>query len=849
MAKSNRTNWLRRQWGIIVLLLFIAIQHGLWLFGSVYKDLGSVLGGGGDAYYNLALFMQNALNFYQGHFYSLHGDHLSFYSMVMGVTEHVKGPSLVFAVLYPILRNPVAIFNVLYFGNLILLQVGMYYLIRHYTRNTWLAIVAALFVVLSTSLVADTYVAHIHVMLYWALPFLILFLELYLRPGTLSRRRMLWLPVGIALTSGWLWFAEWHILLFSALWLGVWIVAQLPRLWRERRELWRRVSMVVGIFAVWTIALLPLAYGYLQASHTFNTVRSLGDVVGTNFHTDAFFGIGRVVRIAISVAAGIAPHHAWLQYLNGLTDHLAQGQGFPDPLFTISFWVGFFVLIPWVVALIVTRGRFYARSFMYLCIFLLSAVVMLGPVLNIGGGQQESVVLPYYFLYKAIYPLSAIRAVWRAGIVGYLALLVFWALMIDHAWRLVIVPRLKAEHVPQSWKIVGGIYVAVGMLFLGLIQNKGFVGGAVPVAQPSDVVQQTLEQLPITQEPTAIFFWGPHVDEAAYNYFVSNYNLKHNERRVVLALGGVAGTYPRDTVVVHDLVTQNRQPELAAQVLAAKRVAVIFEEVAGPSAASALSPYYEPGAADREFRVWHLKNTPQNVAQQEERIFFVTLSRYQKANADWQLILNSENPTDKIMVTAEPVAAHRFTFELRQKDQLVTSRKLQIGEQAVLLPHTGFGVPVAIAGAGTPGDLTIRVLRDDVPVATAAVRVLSAGDYADKLAQAQKEAIAIVPHFGPRTTINLQQQLVPTKMTLDIAQGVVANEHQAKILTPNHPVIAAYANESGEKYNGFPGWLVQPICPLRGNYFAEETLTFWCNQYQPFDDRFVQVTAQVDAQR
>ncbi len=534
------------------MLVLIILQHRFWLFAGIYKNFATAIGAKGDAYYNLSLYYQNALNFTTGHWFSLQGDHLAFYSHIIGVTTHDFAPSIVFTILYPVIKNPFIILNMLFLGNLILLQLGMYLLAKRYVKNIFLAMVVALFSALSFGIVGTFYYAHIHAALFWALPWLILFLEMFIVTPSTDRRRNAVLAAGIFVTFGWLVFADWHVFLFSLIWIVVWLLFHVQYMIAQWQNLRRQLIVLLVIFAFWALALMPVALGYFRASQEFNAVRTVGDVVATNFNTEEFYGIRDIAHVVLKTAQGFvgADTAQLLVKADERINHL--NSGYPDPISAISFWGGIAALIPAIILVVWYRGRRYMLELSLLVVFLVAAFVAIGPVSNIGGLPQEFLLLPYYFLYKIFFPLQSIRAVWRAAGIGYLALLLLWGLILQHLWmrlrrRAVFhaVQQKFSVHMRQLLKVVGIAYIVLLFAGVAIFQNRGFFGATVSGDQPDAFLEKNFATVSKADAPAQVFFWTPNENDAIWNLAISRYNYVQGKRSVVLAAGGTAGIQRR----------------------------------------------------------------------------------------------------------------------------------------------------------------------------------------------------------------------------------------------------------------------------------------------------------------
>ena len=73
---------------LALIIGLILAQHRFWLYSEIYTNLYNKIGSGGDAYYNLAIYLQNNTNLLQGKFYSMDGDHFTWWSNIIAVTGH-----------------------------------------------------------------------------------------------------------------------------------------------------------------------------------------------------------------------------------------------------------------------------------------------------------------------------------------------------------------------------------------------------------------------------------------------------------------------------------------------------------------------------------------------------------------------------------------------------------------------------------------------------------------------------------------------------------------------------------------------------------------------------------------
>lgn len=824
-----------------ILLALIILEH-LFLFGSYYKNFGSVIGSGGDAYYNLSLFMQNLLNWKHGQFLSLQGDHISFYSNVIGVTAHVISPSIIFALLLPLFKNPIFIFNLIFFGNIFLLQLGIYFLVRFYTKNTPIAIFAALFVILSPAVVAIYYVGHVHASLYWTLPFLILLFEKLWLVKTASKKTYLWYAAGIFLCTLWLFFSDWHIAIFASIWIGLWILFHIGILRHPRKNAAKLATLFVPLMIA-ALLLVPLAKKYFETSKIYNAERSPDVVVNTNMNLEDYLGFSRVIPVAIDIVKPFVKNHPYaLERLDHYKSVANQaGPGFPDPFFRFTFWAGLVLLVPALIVFIWSRGKTLKKELILLGTVILSALFMLGPAIKMGGILAlETVPLPYYFLYSWFTPLHAFRALWRAGTVGSLAVTVLWSMLAASLWQKIRgaknLPLNKAASETVTKKWARGLLLAFLVLFgFGVLvyQNNGYRGGFIPAKTKDDFFFTSMEKHLKPNEPISFAVVSDNMEEGNTNLQTSWFNLEHNRRALEFAIGGDGGFLPLDWLTAVNLTRQHQSLNTVIEMYAAKGVNVLwvdsnyFKE--DPAAQTILAAHYARSESQNGHEVWTLVKKAASTPQTSLR-YNLALSQFQEVGSKWNGMLNIENPTN--LPFANPEKVHTVNYELVfSGNEKNVSEKFSLGEQAMIFAHTGASVPFTVKPKLSVGNYTWTLKREGTEVFNGTVSVLSKSDYKQRVSEAKKTTLETYSNVVA-APFNMDLYQIPVKLEFSVISGGIINQPKERIVRNNQPVVTEYFDAVGTKV-ALPHFFDQPDCKFAGNALPGDNITLWCYQYVP----------------
>lgn len=861
-------------WETLILCIVIFLQHRFWIFRNIYKNFGAVMGSGGDAYYNLSIYLQNLYNFNSGQWYSLEGDHYTFYSNIIGVTAHNFAPSLVFGFLYNIFDNPIFVFNLIFFGNIFLTQVGIYHLIRFYTKNRFVSFLASILVPLSQATVWTFYTGHIHASLYWALPFLILFLELFLKENfeqldikkitffskyikPLNIKLILYI-VGISMTSLWLFFAEWHVITFSSFWIIIWIVFKLKNLVTHYNKYKIQIISILSIWLLCILLLLPLGLNYLKTSKIYNTTRTIDAVVSTNFNAESFYGSKVVFLAGLNATKGVAQNLTIdTKAIDDATATVSKsGSDFPDKITNFSFILLNILFLPFLFWWIFSNKKKYTLEISLAFIFLITAWVAFGPVLKIADRKIEQILLPHYFIYHILIPLQAIRAIWRVTVISYLSILVFWAVVLSKSWepvRTYIMEQFPFKKLSKVYLIFLQGFVGLLSILLIFIQQSSFFGNAIPAVSQINPVLEAISKVDTRKEKT-FYMWQKGDPDDGLNYQLSLHNLKKGYNELNWVFGGIAGTYPDFLNMSSNFINAGKYLDIPSEVLAAKKVdfivyAISPSDIENKDFSYNISKYYQKVETIGTKEIWKLVQAPEYIDSYTDLKYFLTLSKYQNSSDKIQVIVNVENPTDKVFALQDKVKAEEYVFDFYQKGKKVMTQKLEIGGIAALTPKLGLSYSEELETPKEIGNMEIKMFKDGVFLTESKVEVLSKYDYEKRLDKELLAKFETKSDIIKGNKISLGISTYPIKMNFEIKSGALNNHPQKLPISINTSVLVNYKNDEGLDYGGFPAWLFQPTCHLYGNYFPGDNLDFWCTQYLPFDETFHYATVKFGQER
>lgn len=846
----------------VLLVIVIFLESRYLLFKSVYDNFAHTMGSEGDSYYNLSLFMQNTVNNQLGNFFSLTGDHFTWYPNIIGLTAHVFAPSLVFQFLYQFIKNPILIYNILFFGNIFLTQVGIYFLVKYYTRNFSISIISALIVPLSSAVVWTFYVGHIHAALYWSLPFAILFFE---RIFDSSKKRSLvriFEYCALFVFLFWLYFSEWHIAVFSSIWIGIWILLNCLNIFRKRKTFKEQIIIVITQFLILGILLGSVGYNYLSVSKHYRVTRTIDAVTATNFETAEFFGLKNMLIPITKLYEEFGPEGEIKSNIPQLLKSFEDSDSaYPDKLSTISFWIGLLIMLPWLCILIKRKGNYYVKEFILFLTFFISSLIALGPYPKAANHSLHSFKLPHYYIYQLILPFSAIRAVWRSMAVGYLALVTVFGIFLNNLSSK-ISSSLNSFFKPDisvsnriKWKL-SKIYLFCFGLILFLVLWQGATGSAYKAFGKDDFLHSVFETIS-KEDNVTIFLWSPNYDDSYLNYQTSLFNLEKGKRSVNWVVGGIAGTYPRESTVIGKMVKDGIYSELIEEVLHKKNVNyIIFEKLYDQKTfeeiKKILLAHYRLIDENNTFQIW--KHTDEYLINNDCYSRNLYTSSWQEVGTDFEIILNVENNTKEVCVNNSPAnTVDSYIIEIIQSEKVIYEFTISIGTKPFLLPNMGFSYVEHLSPKIVPGEAEARLYLDRTPhkkiLDSKNVIFLDSNEYKKKVDNEKNKELSL--EYNKENKLPYYYfvgEVLPVKLSFQINSGIIANKNLDKYNKSFTKLISSYF-DGDEEYNGFPGWLNQPVYVLSGNYFAKDQIEIWEDQFLPYESRFNIIEVKINSER
>lgn len=818
------------------LIALIYIQHRFWLFGTVYSNPTQFVPGNGDASYNLAAMMQSALNLISGEWFSLNTDHFTWWGKALGVTAHQTMFGLFFYILFQFTNNFGLIYNILQFSNLWLIQIGVFLLAKRFGANNYFAIVAALMIPLSQSY-QTFYTAHIHASYYALLPYLILLLDIYLEKFDITKLKKALILTGLTLTGIFTILSDWHVFVFSSVFIGIYILFRSKYLIKNFKEHFKHFSLLlIPVFLVGLVA-IPLVVNTLDASKTYNSVRQIGDVAGTNSTIESFLGfdsiVGPVVRSVGVRYPELGAEEFKLIDAGNIISSIRST--YPDPLYVFSFWLGLVIAIPWIIMLFRRKGDFFAREFAFFAIFFVSSIIILGPVLKFDNKTFSSIPLPYYILYKLYYPFQAIRAVWRAAFIGYIAILLIWSVVLTKLWR---IASLKFTNINLKKLTIGYLTILLG--FGLLLQNSGFIGGAAPAIQKDDELLGIFDK--ITQgSKTEMYVWQ-YSDQGFDNFTinVSYYNLLKKDRLVYWVMGGIHGAPPYESAMVSSMQQLNTNIVLIPELLRAKNVPFVIQvknNIRFENEKLLLDAYYDMDSEGEKYVLWKIDQSSRKSLGKNDKS--IAGSKYLGLGVEYHGFYNTENLSDEVYASGNNIDQTEYKVKLEKDGKTEFESSFKSGDPAFLLPKTGKSINFSFTARWLKtGNYEMKLYRENTFVTSKNVEVISNASYKDKVKELKKVPTELEKITNPTSPYNLIPRLTsPQKLSLKIKEGGIFNESNFGI-SPSQKITAKFQKDDIDDTFSFPDWLGQPSCPIEGDYFKDDQIDFWCNQSNPFDSNY-----------
>lgn len=826
---------------LALIIGLILAQHRFWLYSEIYTNLYNKIGSGGDAYYNLAIYLQNNTNLLQGKFYSMDGDHFTWWSNIIAVTGHGWAPSIIFSLFKSLTNNSIAAFNLLFFSNLILTQLGVYLLVRNLTKNQWISGLVALLVPLSQGW-NTFYMAHIHASFYWWLPFLVLSTEKIINQKLNFRQLRFWSYLALLIyTVYWYIFGDWHSFVFGSLFLIPYIAFKSKSIFEYIKASRQSFLIICGfIFGIFVSA-IPFVLKVIEGSKIFNATRDIGAVNGTNFNTERFLGLKYIFMPIISGITNRFPNSKYIPKLNQIYDALNKTDSmYPDALSIITFWLLIILIIPWTVQLFIKRGKYYPRLYSLAVAILISFFVILGPYLKFGGSTILSSYLPHQLIHTIFYPLQAIRAVWRGAFVGYLGVLIFWAIIFSSAWA------KYGSQLAKSLKLTLITIILILTPIFMLIQNNGFTTRALDSYKSDTELNMLLDKATTKNRSYDFYIWRKAMPQDQsptdyYHYSISERNNNLKYQQINWVVGGTAGTYPLEGGFLDLAHSKKINIPETIQILNQKNVDLILQEndtnpanlEYADKSTDLIYKYWQKVGQTVKYTLWQKQSNFSGVPVSNLK-YSLNLSNTQATNTSKNLAVKIENTAGRPWVNPKIVTPIEFEIRTYKGNIEYKNISKSFGEPAFLMNEQGISYQWnnkdILFDTGVD---TVKLFRNKQEVYSQKIKTVSNDEYQKLITNAKSQPLQLdnsqIVNFVGNYGLSVAAVHIKSKV---LSGGVLTSKQYGK------PIISQYIFRplnSQDKFSNYsmPGYIGQPNCPTEENYLSGDIIDQWCVQYAP----------------
>lgn len=814
--------------GFAVLIGYF-LQGRLWIFRGLYKYISTNVGYYGDAYYVMSIYLQNGLNLINGNLYSLQGDHYTWYSNIISATEHTLGPSVIFSALYEITSNPSLSLNLMYLSNIILLQFGMYLLIKYYTKNRIVSFFAGFFLPLSHAL-KMYYVGHIHSVMYWTLPFLILMIEKYFlnsdHKESIIKKSFVYLFTLFCFV--WLLLAGWHIAIFSGICLVFYALLQSKKIYELFKSSKLKFVQLFSIVLIGIIVILPVAIRTLETSKVYRTTRSIGDVAYESRPITGLYGLSGIAFISLSMLKeqeikqiSEVSKSKISNIINDLNDQTPI-QPFPDLVSSFSLMLYFILIIPFITYLIIEKKR-PTKMFWLVSSSIFIFILSMGPYLKFTTGRIENIKMPYFYIYQIFFPLQAIRNINRIIFIGYFGLIIFWSILLAKGYD-----YFKNKNFIKGYHSIFGV---VFLLLLAIITNFGWSGASVPQIEIDKDLQQAYSFINDRGESSSIYFLD-EIGKDKYNndslgYNTSIFNFENRSRSINLVNGSIAGLYPYSTLL--DTLEDSVVPaeiDLMVNIIAGKKVDYVISKNRDLKSEllAKLQNYYKLEFQNKNYSILSFQSSPLTTSRPD-----ISLSIPSILNKDLKnyAYINFGNLTDYVWVNEYTVEAIDYKIEFEKDNKVEKTIKQKFGEEPFLAPEDGFSVEIDInKGFLEVGDYTINLYRNGQKQFSKDISVYNNKEWEEK----EKGSRAVFDKYKDAQYGNFLE------VNSFYASGKLEKDADGSNLYLD--IIPALETIEGEAFPGFPSWFEPYECEIKGVYMKGDSFSKWCKYHQTGDRKY-----------
>jgi hypothetical protein len=570
--------------------------------------------------------------------------------------------------------------------------------------------------------------------------------------------------------------------------------------------------------------------------------------MGTNFNTDTFLGIKYIFSPIVRTFIKRFPNSKVTPIVANIYNSLSSGDSmYPDTLSIVTFWILLLIIIPWTVTIIIKKGKFYSKLYALALIILLSFFVILGPYIKIGGASYNF-PLPHIFLHTIFYPLQAIRAVWRGAFIGYLAVIIFWAIISSKIWT-------KYFNVQNTFNKIYIIFISLVLVPVMLvIQNGGFIAPAMAAYKPDREFNRLIDEALSSDnnKNSDLYVWRRAAPQAEamvdfYHYNISERNNKLGYKQISWVSGGIAGLSPLEMNYMDISHSRQLHIEESVSVLEKKQIDLIIQEKALPEkkelnkdyyekSQNLLSKYWKITGEGEKYIMWK-KIDKKDIIENKKLSYSLSLSGTQSESSINNFVLNISNPSEEVWVNKEVVKSVNFKIAVYKGDENkeVISAVNNFGEPVFIGPRQGY--PMYFSNKNKlfeKGGDTIKLFRNGEEVFSKKIKILSSQEYSKLIEKNKKDELKLDDSRSKYLVDDYGLNTISLNIISKVESGtMLANKEYSDGITVKYLFRSKDKLEDPYVSYSMPPHVGQPNCSIGENFLPGDEINLWCIQHVP----------------
>ena len=403
LSSANKEN-IKGHFTVIVLYTFITIILTFPLIlhmGTELSDLGDPLLNTWVLAWDVHSLTTDPFNFFNTNmFYPFTKNTLAF-------SEHLFGDMILAFPIILITRNPILAHNVILILSFILSGYGMFCLINYYIRDKYSSFIGGIIFAFCT--IRFAHIGHLQFLTVQWLPFVLLYLDKFLRRGDYKNLILLYVFFVLQILS------SWYLAFFTTISLGAY-ASSLFMIDKDIRiyifqPSYQRKWILFTFFVA--IAIAPFAIPYMEVAQEYGFIRNLDEISQYSADVGDYFLTPYSNFIYGKFSDAFQTNRAWNEH-----------SLFPGISAIILAFYGILCVKRLRINNLDKLGLIYAgnkEQNVYLLILLLSVILSLGYPLHFFG-HVINIDLPYKFLYEYVPGFKSMRVPSRFGIIVMMSL-------------------------------------------------------------------------------------------------------------------------------------------------------------------------------------------------------------------------------------------------------------------------------------------------------------------------------------------------------------------------------------------------------------------------------------------